>query len=142
MMSLFQSKAAFFQKPKIESNRIEKIVLVVLIVLHMILLFSVVRSAKPVIWPLHNDTIHRSGRASDFYAIYHAALNLEEGISPYQINDDGVTPYFYQFRYLPAVAQAGRVFTRTTPYRAYFLWAMFLELLLALMTSIWLSRLA
>jgi hypothetical protein len=132
MVKLFQSEEAFFQKPKIMSNWIERIILGVLLVIHVVVLYSVVRSANPLIWPLHNDTIHRSGRASDFYAIYHAALNLEEGISPYQINDDHVTPYFYQFRYLPVVAEAGRVFTRTTPYRAFFLWAMCLELLLGI----------
>ena len=132
-MKIFQTDQPFFQKPILKSRPIERILLICFVLVHLVIVFSVVRSANPLIWPLHNDTIHRSGRASDFYAIYHAAVNLEAGISPYEINDDGITPYYYQFRYFPVVAEAGRIFTLTTPYRAYVLWVLFLEGLLALL---------
>lgn len=76
------------------------------IIVHLLIVYSiVVHRPQSLIWPLHNDTIHRQGRGSDFYALYHASLNVQQGLSPYADNDDNLTPYFYSFRYLPVIAQ-------------------------------------
>jgi hypothetical protein len=101
------------------------------LVAHLLVVLSSARQTPPVIQNLHNDTIHRVGRAADFYAVYHAALNLREGRDPYANDDDGVTPYYYVFRYLPAVAYAGLPLTVLSPGAAYLLWVVILELLLA-----------
>ena len=53
-------------------------ILLLLITLHLGIVASVAFDERPVIWPLHNDTIHRAGRGADFYAVYHAAMNLQK----------------------------------------------------------------
>ena len=104
--------------------------------IHVGVVYSVLTAERPLIWGLHNDTIHRFGHGADFYALYHASLNIQENISPYRNNLDGVTPYFYPFRYLPLLAQAGQLLLWLPPESAYLAWALLLELLLAAMALI------
>ena len=86
-----------------------------LVIVHLSIVFSVVTDDHSVIWPLHNDTIHRLGRGADFFSVYHAGMNLRQGVDPYAKNKDGRTPYFYRFRYLPIVAIAAQAFTAVSP---------------------------
>lgn len=104
-----------------------------LILLHVVILGSYIFDNQSVFRNLHNDSIHRIGKACDFYAVYHAAVNFQNDISPYARNLDGVTPYFYPFRYLPIIAIAGNVFTILKPQLAYLIWAIILEALLAVL---------
>lgn len=101
--------------------------------LHVALVVSVATQSRPVIWPLHNDTIHREGPAADFFSVYHASVNLSEGRSPYGFEEDGRTPYFFPYRYMPVVAQAGRLMLRLSPFAAYRVWILLLEALLAVL---------
>ena len=109
------------------------VLLSLIVATHLGIVFSILHDDRPVIWPLHNDTIHRSGRGADFYAVYHAGVNLRGGIDPYAVNSDGITPYFYPFRYLPIVAIAAQAFTLLSPQTAYFAWILLLEGILALL---------
>ena len=113
-------------------------ILLLLIIAHLGIVSSIFWQERPVIWPLHNDTIHRLGQGADFYAIYHAGVNLSHGMDPYAKSPDGVTPYFYQYRYLPIVAYAGRVLVYFSPQFAYKLWMVLLEgLLTVLLVVLW-----
>jgi hypothetical protein len=101
------------------------------LVVHIIVVASIASQPRPIIWPLHNDTIHRPGPAADFFSVYHASVNLTRGESPYGLEPDGRTPRFYQFRYLPVVAEVGRVALALPPTTAYRIWIAVLEGMLA-----------
>ncbi len=103
---------------------------------HLAVVLSVVLQEHPVIGSLHNDTIHRAGRAADFNAVYHAGLNLREGRNPYDAEPDGVTPYFYPFRYLPVLAYAAQPLSLLTPGAAYLVWVVLLEVLLGILLAV------
>ena len=109
------------------------ILLSLLVTVHVGVVSSIVLQDRPIIWPLHNDTIHRAGIGADFYSVYHAGLNFRRGINPYMGNDDGVTPYYYPFRYLPIVAIAAQPLTFLSPQVAHLVWIIFLEGLFALL---------
>lgn len=110
---------------------------------HLALVLSIARqpfdvnrqppAERAVIWPLHFDTVHRVGPGSDFFATYHAGVKLTRGESPYDNKEQPkVTPPFYPFRYLPAVAMSlGRAAAAIPPRAAYLAWIIALELLLA-----------
>ena len=52
---------------RVESGRLRDVgIVVVLIALHLGIVASVAFDERPVIWPLHNDTIHRVGRGGRF----------------------------------------------------------------------------
>ena len=106
------------------------IALIVLVAVHLSIAGSILLSPRPIIWPLHNDTIHRRGPGADFYAIYHGGVNLRRGVSPYQSDYDGRTPFSYPSRYLPAVALGAQLLTLLPPRAAYLLWMVLLEVLL------------
>jgi len=109
-----------------------------LLVVHLAVVLSIVLQPRPVIWPLHNDTVHRTGPTGDFYSVYNAAINLRRGIDPYSGSPDGITPYKYPFRYLPAVAVVFQPFTLLPPKVAWVTWILGLEILLAaLVVSLW-----
>lgn len=116
----------------------EKIILLLVAAIHLGVVWSVMFDRRPVIWPLHNDTIHRVGRGADFYAVYHAALSVQMGRAPYSQHPDGVTPYWYPFRYLPVVAVLFQPFTWFEPVTAYRIWVVVVELtLLGLALTLW-----
>lgn len=108
----------------------------VLLAVHVGIVASILTTDRPIIWPLHNDTIHRKGRGADFYAVYHAAVSLQRGQDPYAIDPDGVTPYFFAFRYLPIVAMAAEPLTALRPETAYVVWVLVLESLLAVLVIV------
>ncbi len=108
-----------------------RVVLALAILVHVGIVASILTQARPVIWPLHNDTIHRPGPGADFYALYHAANMRVRGWSPYDPRPDGVTPFYFPFRYLPVVADAGRIALVLPPAAAHRVWIVVLEALLA-----------
>jgi len=97
---------------------------------------------RSVIWPLHNDTVHRIGPGADFFAVYHAGQALRRGSSPYESSEPARwTPYFHPFRYLPISAQTlGLFFSQLPPRVAYLLWICFLELLLGVLIYTFVRR--
>jgi len=117
--------------PEWRMSRI-RLLLAAVVVAHLGIVYSIASSDRPIIWPLHNDTIHRAAKA-DFYAVYHAAVNVSRGLSPYDASPDGVTPYYYPFRYLPIVAHAARPLLQLSPPSAWFLWIVVIETLLFLL---------
>ncbi|MFX0197531.1 MAG: glycosyltransferase 87 family protein [Candidatus Hodarchaeota archaeon] len=123
---------------RIRKNLFCSAIIGILLILHLGIVYSIIAHSRPVIWSLHNDTVHRIGPRADFYAVYHAGVNLRQGISPYANNTDGITPYFYTFRYLPAVAQLGKFLTNLPPQYAYLAWILFVEgMLMILIVSFW-----
>ena len=108
-----------------------QVVLLLALALHAVVVLSIVDSPRPLIWPLHNDTIHRLGPAADFYAVYHAGVNTRRGVSPYANNADGVTPPYYPFRYFPGLAFAAQAFTLASPPHTFVVWIGIVEALLA-----------
>jgi hypothetical protein len=117
--------------PEVTRKRIlTGVALIVLVSVHVSIAGSILLSPRPIIWPLHNDTIHRIGPGADFYAVYHGGVNIRRGVSPYESDYDGRTPFSYPYRYLPAVALGAQVLTLLPPRVAYFLWIGLLEALL------------
>lgn len=107
------------------------------LLLHAMLVVSVAFEARPAIRPLHNDIVYRLGPAADFFAVYHAAVNLEAGESPYVEGSDATTPPHYPFRYLPIVGHVARPLLMLSPGTARVLWIVCLEgLLLALLLAL------
>ena len=126
---------ALIQKSR--KNIVLSTVLVLFLVVHIGIVSSIILQKHPIISPLHNDS-SRIDRGADFYAVYHAGSNLRRGIDPYANNPDGVTPYWYPFRYLPIVAIAAQLLTFMTPLTAYIVWIIILEALLAvLLITLW-----
>lgn len=112
------------------------------VLLHLLVVASVLKQPlrvnaypeqRAVIWRFHHDTIHRAGPGSDFFAVYHAAVKLSRGESPYDNKENPkVTPEFYPFRYLPIVGQTlGRAATLFEGHTAWVLWCLIVEGLLA-----------
>ncbi|MFC1462518.1 glycosyltransferase family 87 protein [Verrucomicrobiota bacterium] len=110
-------------------------------VVHIAIVASVCLQHKPVIWHLHNDTIHRVGPGADLYAIYHAGINMRQGLNPYSKNDDHTTPYFYPFRYLPVVALAATVLRVFSPETALLVWIIVVETVLWWLIAVFWHRL-
>ena len=108
---------------------------------HFAVVASVCLEHKPVIWRLHNDTIHRVGPGADLYAIYHAGVNMRQGLSPYRKNDDPATPYYYPFRYLPPVAMAATVLSVLSPETALLVWTIIVETVLWWLIAVFWHRL-
>ncbi len=124
------------------------------VLLHLWVTASVLRqplnvSAHPearrfVTWQLHFDSIYYNGPGIDFLAVYHAGINDRTAVSPYSTYErfGGVTPYFFEFRYLPAVASTlGRVVILVPPLAAYRAWVVVTELLFWFVTLVVLRRL-
>lgn len=115
------------------------VMLVALAVVHLGLVVDSARkpvsdpAGRALIWPLHNDTMHRIGPGADFFAVYHAGAAIQTGLDPYDGNENPrVTPYFYPFRYLPVVAQTlGRAVVHLSPWLAWWTWIAVLEVMVA-----------
>ncbi len=107
-----------------------KLLLIVILIIHFLIVYSVLFQKNSVIWSFHNDTIHRQGRGSDFFAVYHAGVNRNIGLSPYIRGNEKKTPYYYDFRYLPVMAYFGQIMANFSPITAYRLWIFLVELLL------------
>ncbi|MHB1357280.1 MAG: glycosyltransferase family 87 protein [Anaerolineae bacterium] len=81
------------------------------------------------------DSTATHGRKGwDFYALYQAGHNALQGISIYESDNDKiqvVVPVYTPYRYLPVPAYTlGILFNLATPLAAFWIWAIFLELLL------------
>jgi hypothetical protein len=131
------------------SHRLPLIALCVLVVVHVMVTLSLVHQPlgvrfvppqRSLIWPLHYDTVHRAGPGSDFFAVYHAGVQVAREQNPYlDVEWPRVTPAFYSFRYLPVVAETlGLTAIRLSPMTAYHAWIAVIELSLALcLAFIW-----
>ncbi len=110
-----------------------------ILIVHVVVVSSILLQDRPIIWPLHNDTIHRMGTGVDLYGVYHAALNERRGLNPYDFyNLDGITPYWEPYRYLPIVAIAAEPLTWLSPGAARVVWGLLLEAFLAiLLVTLW-----
>jgi hypothetical protein len=98
---------------------------------HVFLIWSAAAQEPTILRRLYFDAAYGMGRAADFNAVYHAAVNVDRGLSPYGKGQDGITPYFQAFRYLPIVAVGAQASLRLTPLHAYWVWVAVLEVLLA-----------
>lgn len=96
----------------------------------MVVSSIVVEKRDSVIMPYFNDTLYRYGPGADFFALYHAGVSVKNNQNPYKYVDDGITPLYYKYRYLPAFAYVGQFFTYFQPQVAYGLWVTILELAL------------
>lgn len=87
---------------------------------------------RSILWPFFSDTVHRVGPGVDFFAVYHAGRMVLEGKSPYDLETDIGTPYFFPFRYLPSAAFfPGALFALCfSPRAAYIVWALCIEAVL------------
>ncbi len=85
--------------------------------------------------PLHYDSVRRSGPGADFFSLYRAGVQARRGLSVYYWRESPpVTPYAYDYRYLPVVAQSlGRLATTLPPRRAWQAWVLTIEATLALL---------
>jgi hypothetical protein len=88
--------------------------------------------AVPRMFHLFNDAVHRLGPGADFFALYHATVQVERHEDVFAGNRDGITPPYYVYRYMPLLAQLARPFVRLlSPWSAYLVWIGILELGLA-----------
>jgi len=81
-------------------------------------------------WRLYHDSVRAWGPAADFFAVYHAGVNAKTGLSIYRQHElhGGVTPYYYEYRYLPVLAYTfGRLVVMLPPEAAYRAWIVTLE---------------
>lgn len=106
-------------------------ILAVGLVFHCLMLISL---RAGFLNPLFNDAMHRSGQAADFFAVYQAGTNLQDGTSIYSTAPvHQSVPYFYPYRYHPFVAYTvGFASQLFPPFGAYGLWVIVQEILLVL----------
>ncbi len=78
---------------------------------------------------LHFDAVNWPGPGADFFAVYHAGIQVRRGLSPYdQQEEPRVTPYFFQYIYSPLLAETlGRLVTLFPPATAYRIWLFVIE---------------
>lgn|GEM_PF-1399877 len=90
---------------------------------------------RPWYWSLFSDAVHRPGPAVDFFAIYHAGVNVHQGADVYRFDEQPrVTPYSFPYRYLPVVAHTlGAALANLPPRVAWQVWILILEILLAIL---------
>ena len=82
---------------------------------------------------IHYDGVRRSGPGADFFALYRAGVQASRGASVYHWQETPpVTPYAYDYRYLPILAQTtGRLAILLPPRRAWQAWVLAIEATLA-----------
>jgi len=89
---------------------------------------------------LHFDAVHWPGPGADFFALYHAGVQVRRGLSPYdQQEAPRVTPYFFRYIYSPLLAETlGRLATLFPPATAYRVWLVVIEAcLLGCLVVLW-----
>lgn len=110
------------------------------VVFHLVIVASVLRQSldlrghpnepRFLTWQLYLDSTYYNGPGIDFFAVYHAGINDRTAVSPYVTYErfGGVTPYFFDFRYLPVVGSTlGRTMTLLPPLAAYRAWVLTTE---------------
>jgi hypothetical protein len=82
---------------------------------------------------LSYDAVNWPGPGGDFFALYHAGLQVRDGKSPHELTESPrVTPYYFRYIYSPLLAQTlGRLVSAAPPRSAYIAWAAVIELCLA-----------
>ncbi len=90
--------------------------------------------------PLHFDAVTWPGPGADFFALYHAGVQVRRGESPYDMTEHPrVTPYYFRYIYSPLLAETvGRVLSLLAPRAAYLAWLLVVETLLV--ACLWLFR--
>ena len=112
------------------------VIYVLLLVVAIIWHGSLLASWRTGLWNRFTfDSTATHGRKGwDFYALYQAGHNALQGISIYESDNDKiqvVVPVYTPYRYLPAPAYTlGILLNRFTPLTAFWIWAIFLEVLL------------
>jgi hypothetical protein len=89
---------------------------------------------------LHFDAVHWPGPGADFFALYHAGVQVRRGLSPYdQQEDPRVTPYFFRYIYSSLLAETlGGLVTLFRPVTAYRVWLAVIEgCLLGCLVVLW-----
>jgi len=89
---------------------------------------------------LHFDAVTWPGPGADFFALYHAGVQVRRGQSPYQQQENPrITPYFFRYIYSSLLAETlGRLVTVTKPVTAYRLWLVVVEAcLLMCLATLW-----
>jgi hypothetical protein len=109
------------------------------IALHGVLALSVVaqpldphqppRTPRSLTWRLHFDSVAWPGPGADFFALYHAGVQVRRGLSPYlQEESPRTTPYYFRYLYAPVVAHTlGYALAGLAPRAAYLLWTSVIE---------------
>lgn len=108
-----------------------RVAFVLVVLLHVGLVSSLILNGERfVLSPFSYDGTYCIGPGADFYSVYHAAHNMREGLSPYTSQSETVTPYYYPYRYLPALAFVSQALTIIPPKIVYMLWIFVMEALL------------
>jgi Glycosyltransferase family 87 len=94
---------------------------------------------RSLTWRLHFDSVAWPGPGADFFALYHAGVQVRRGVSPYvQEESPRTTPYYFRYLYAPVVAHTlGYALAGFPPRTAYLLWAAVIEATLALFLWTW-----
>lgn len=94
---------------------------------------------RSVSWRLHLDSVMWPGPGVDFFALYHAGVQVRQGRSPYDASEiPQVTPYYFRFLYSPALAYAAGVpLSLLPPAWAYRLWVALVEASLVIFLLAW-----
>lgn len=93
---------------------------------------------------LYHDSTRMVGPGVDFFCVYHAGVNARSGVSIYRRPEvrGAVTPYYFEFRYLPVVADTlGWAATRFPPLTAYRCWVIAVDALCWLLIVVVFRRL-
>lgn len=101
------------------------------IIIHVVAVLSIIQPESPL-HKYYSGGAHAAGPGCDFFAVYKSGRNLAMGHSPYNNERDGVTPYWYVFRYLPPAAIIGYLFQLAPPFEAFWFWVLILEASLVL----------
>lgn len=113
------------------SHRIYFSILILCLAAHIAVVSSVTfqQQDTTVLRPFFYDSL-RPGPGADFFALYHAGVNIRRGVNPYDKTPDGITPFFFGYRYLPALAYLAQPLTWMSPAMAFLMWILCLEILL------------
>ena len=121
----------------------QRAVLASAVLLHLVLVGSIVTqpldggtpptTRRFVTAGLSYDSANWPGPGGDFFALYHAGLQVRAGKSPHDLGESPrVTPYFVRYIYSPLLAQTlGRGVSLASPRAAYVGWVVVIELCLA-----------
>jgi hypothetical protein len=126
-----------------------RVVLAIAVVAHGVVLASVVsqpidtavppQTPRSVVWRCCYDSVTWPGPGVDFFAVYHAGVQVRRGASPYDRDENpATTPYYFRYLYAPGLAHTlGAWLATLPPGTAYRVWALGIELSLLLFLACW-----
>ena len=129
--------------------RLARAVLIGAVALHLLCAGSILsqpldphtppQTARSVTWRLHYDSVTWPGPGADFFALYHAGVQVRRGESPFAADEQPrVTPYFFRYLYGPVLAHSlGAVVAGLPPGPAYRMWGLALEAALCAFVLVW-----